>query len=187
MSKASTSAALHFFPVLDDAEDEIDGSSADDSEDSEEDNSVLNDGEGIGIEDEGDSEDEDSGDGYKEDRGMSKFMPFLCSCFVCLMPPWLEDPFKWLLLESSNHDKKGLPLLYSVHKTFFFPKLSTFFLLRDGVTPTELFNPQFALWDPIMLCEIPCPNCSFKLQQYSEIPCPQHVVDLDTSFWIIGY
>lgn len=103
------------------------------------------------------------------------------------MPPWLEEPFMRLLSESSKRDKNGLPPLYSMHQSFFFPKPSTFFLLKDGVTPTKLFNPQFALWDPMALCEIPCPNCSFKLHCHSEIPRPRRVIDLATSFWIIGY
>jgi len=47
------------------------------------------------------------------------------------------------------------------HQTFWFLQPSTYFLIRKGSTPQQIFNPLFFLWDPAALCPngIPCPNC----------------------------
>lgn len=49
------------------------------------------------------------------------------------IPSWIDEPFERLLQESENCDH--LPPLYSIHKTFYFPSSSTFFLL-DTLTPS---------------------------------------------------
>lgn len=103
------------------------------------------------------------------------------------MPPWLEVPFKKHLEDSSKRDEHGRPPLYFSHAAFFFPRPSTFFLLRDGVTPQKLYNPRFMLWDPEALCPIPCPNCDCPLTRHSAAPGPRRVIDADSGFWIIGY
>lgn len=115
--KAPMSPAPYFFPVLDNLENEIDSVGVDDSDESNSDKGIFEDGEGIGMEDEDkdDLDDEDSADGNEEGCRPSKNTPLLQGCFVCPMLPWLKEPFKQLLLKSSNRDRKGLPPLYSVH------------------------------------------------------------------------
>lgn len=152
-----------------------DGSDGSDSEDNY--SAMFHDGDGLGEEDEDDDNDDDD--------GMDQ--PSQPRRFLRPMPSWLEKPFRRHLSDSSNRNAQGLPPLYAEHKTFFFPKPSTYFLLRDGVTPEKLLNPQFVLWDPMALTDIPCPNCKYKLQRHSEIPRPRRVVDMSTTFWIIGY
>lgn len=105
------------------------------------------------------------------------------------LPAWLVEPFRARLDESKYRDENGLPLLYSKHGTFWFPKKSTFFILTQRrFAPPDLYNPQFFLWDPEPLCNrIPCPNCQRPLQRHGELSRPRRCVDLDSTFWIIGY
>ena len=92
------------------------------------------------------------------------------------LPPWLLEPFKARVTESSSqyHDAAGLPPLYSQHQTFWFPQSSTYFLIKKGSTPQQLFNPLFFLWDPKALCPdgIPCPNCRQALHRHQVISQP---------------
>jgi hypothetical protein len=105
------------------------------------------------------------------------------------LPAWLLEPFKAKLEESKRRDEHGLPPLYANHGTFWFPQKSTFFILRQHhFSPPELYNPRFFLWDPDVLCNrIPCPNCRQPLHRHGEIPRPRRCVDVNSTFWIIGY
>jgi hypothetical protein len=55
------------------------------------------------------------------------------------LPQWLSVAFKARLEEANNRGGDGLPKLYSVQKTFWFPQQSTYFLLKKhSVTPQDL-------------------------------------------------
>lgn len=106
------------------------------------------------------------------------------------LPSWINEPFKRLLKESENRDHNHLPPLYSIHKTFYFPSPSTFFLLDvPSLQPHCLYQPQFFLWDPEALCAqgIPCPSCKAPLDRHMAIPRPRRVVTMDSHIWFIGY
>ena len=105
------------------------------------------------------------------------------------LPEWLMEKFKALLNECKCRDENGLPPLYSKQGTFWFPRKSTFFILRRRhFSPPDLFNPPFFLWDPEPLCDsIPCPNCMKPLQRHGEISHPRRCVSTDSTFFIIGY
>jgi len=146
-------------------------------EDDEDDEAIGN---GLGEED-GDPDDEDEGDDEVDeevevdDKGIAgKAKPSRRP-----LPHWLLEPFKARVAESSNQyrDAAGLPPLYAHHQTFWFPQPWTYFLIRKGLTPQQIFNPLFFLWDPAALCPdgIPCPNCRRVLHRHQAIsrPCCQ--------------
>jgi hypothetical protein len=64
-----------------------------------------------------------------------------------------------------------------------------FFVLKDLTTlrPEDLFQAQFFLWDPAALADIPCQNCQTRLNRHAFIDRLRRCVDLDRSFYIIGY
>ncbi|RDB16051.1 hypothetical protein Hypma_003473 [Hypsizygus marmoreus] len=104
-------------------------------------------------------------------------------------PDWLKSEFQTKLEDSSPdlRDSKLLPL-YRDHHTFWFPRPSSYFVLkRSSISPQDLLVPRFFLWDPAALCDIPCPNCKTKLNCHAYIPYPRRCVDLCKNFWIIGY
>lgn len=142
-------------------------------------------GEGLGEEDEpelvdDELDDEEEEETAAEDMGIPHARHPL--------PTWLYDNFKAKVAESGRRNDKGLPPLYANHDTFWFPRPSTFFILqRNGVSPPLLYNPRFFLWDPEVLCRIPCPNCRTALQRHGPISHPRRCIDSDSSFWIIGY
>ena len=157
------------------------------SEDDEDDEAT---GDGLGEED-GDPDDDGEGfdeePEFDEETGMAgKAKPSRRS-----LPPWLLEPFKARVAESSSQyrDAAGLPPLYSQHQTFWFPQPSTYFLIKKGSTPQQLFNPLFFLWDPEALFPdgIPCPNCRQVLHRHQAISQPRRCVSIDKTFWIIRY
>ncbi|XP_006455795.1 hypothetical protein AGABI2DRAFT_76455, partial [Agaricus bisporus var. bisporus H97] len=106
------------------------------------------------------------------------------------LPSWLLDAFNKRVEESKQHDAQGLPPLYSIHQSFWFPQKSSFFILdeKKHLSPSNLFNPNFFLWDPQALYpSIPCPQCKSRLRRKQHIPWPRRCVDMDNTFWIIGY
>ena len=148
------------------------------------------DGEGLGddyngpdvsdeVDDEHDPmEEEDTGTGIKPSRSRR-------------LPDWLHKAFETRLVEASPafRNNEGLPRLYFENQTFWFPSRSKFFMLRNEIpSPQQLHNPRFFLWDPEPLCKgIPCPNCRTILQRHGHISHPRRIVDVDSTFWIIGY
>src|SRR5262249_523808 len=105
------------------------------------------------------------------------------------LPTWLKTAFNDKMQESRNC-VNGLPPLYCIHRTFWFPRPSTFFLLsKPVVQPPNLFNPRFFLWDPLPLCPngIRCPNCTKPLRRHCEINRPRRCVDQQEAFFLIGY
>ncbi|KAG9223671.1 hypothetical protein CCMSSC00406_0008554 [Pleurotus cornucopiae] len=108
------------------------------------------------------------------------------------LPPWLQGEFEHHLAESSKRASDGLPALYRDHQTFWFPRPATFFRLQEkSISPQILYNYQFFLWDPLPLVPggIICPNkgCTERLWRHDHVRYPRRVVDLHSTFWIIGY
>jgi hypothetical protein len=106
------------------------------------------------------------------------------------LPDWLMAEFQLKVKDSNNRDAQGLPPLYRDSQTFWFPRAAPFFVLRKfRVSPQELMLPRFFLWDPAALCTngIGCPTCGKKLNRDGHVGLPRRCVDLDGSFWIIGY
>lgn len=106
------------------------------------------------------------------------------------LPPWLQQAFEARLAESDNRGQDGLPPLYRDHKTFWFPRRSTFFLLNEAYpTPQSLYNPRFFLWDPQALAphSVTCPTCKRVLVRHDSLKRPRKCIDQNSSFWIIGY
>jgi hypothetical protein len=142
---------------------------------------------GIGDDDEAEDDEGDGIDPNAEDAGASdhpqkkKRRP---------MPDWLLSQFHIKLEECRDRDSRGLPPLYRIHHTFWFPRPSTFFTLQQlDVCPQDLFIPEFYLWDPEPLCNggIPCPNCSAKLHRHGHIALPRRFVSWDRSVYMIGF
>ncbi|KAF8078294.1 hypothetical protein FPV67DRAFT_1402915 [Lyophyllum atratum] len=110
------------------------------------------------------------------------------------LPTWLEVVFRAHVEASSasNRGQDGLPPLYRNHQ-FWFSKPAKFFVLQDinTLSPQRMYDARFFLWDPECLVPggIVCPNkgCGARLRRHSEIRRPRRVVDLGSTFWIIGY
>jgi hypothetical protein len=140
-------------------------------------------GDGVGEDDCGGDNDQDDTDDAPDSTGPANKRRTL--------PYWLKNAFDIKVDESARNSRgpDGLPPLYRDHKTFWFPQPSTFFLLRNSVSPQDLYNPRFFLWDPAALCAggIPCPNCRVLLRPHGHIPWPRRCVDTNGSFWMIGY
>ena len=92
-------------------------------------------GDGLGEAD-GDPDDDDEGDGdFNEGSKFDdKEMAGKAKPNCRLLPPWLLEPFKVRVAESSSQyrDAAGLPPLYAQHQTFWFPQPSTYFLIKKG-------------------------------------------------------
>ncbi|KAJ7254273.1 hypothetical protein C8J57DRAFT_1658439 [Mycena rebaudengoi] len=102
---------------------------------------------------------------------------------------WLHIQFKARVAESSERGSDGLPPLYREGKTFWFPREDPYFSLKkiSELTPEKLFHAQFFLWDPAALVPSPCPCCQTQLYRHAVIDRPRRCVDLDRTFYIIGY
>lgn len=102
---------------------------------------------------------------------------------------WLLQRFNAHLADSKNRGSDKLPPLYAQYGTFWFPQRSLSFLLNDGsLSPQHLFNARFFLWDPETLVDrIACPRCGDRLGRHTALPRPRRVVDLDSTFWLIGW
>ena len=108
------------------------------------------------------------------------------------LPGWLLSHFRMKVAECGPNfrDANGLPPLYATGNTFWFPQPSISFLLKhDNLSPEKLYNPRFFLWDPEPLCDgsIPCPICRHCLHRNGHISQPRRVIDVNSTFWMIGY
>ena len=146
-------------------------------------------GDGLGEEDCADGEadeDDDEIDPAAQDTENMTANP--CPCHP--LPNWLMNTFKARLVEASQRGTDWKPQLYAVEQTFWFPQPSPHFLLmQNDVSPQLLLNPRFFLWDPEVLCPegIPCPHCRHQLYRHATISRPRRCVDINSTFWIIGY
>ena len=109
------------------------------SEDDEDDEAT---GDGLGEED-GDPDDDGNGDFDEGSEFDNKGMAGQAKSSCGPLPPWLLEPFKAQVAESSSQyrDAAGLPPLYAQHQTFWFPQPSTYFLIKKSSMPQQLFNP----------------------------------------------
>ncbi|KAJ6494329.1 hypothetical protein C8R45DRAFT_793580, partial [Mycena sanguinolenta] len=98
----------------------------------------------------------------------------------------LQTQFLAKVKESSIRGRDNLPPLYRDHQTFWFPETDPYFSI---LAPQKLYRASFFLWDPTVLVSdgIPCPNCGHRLHRHGHIPRPRCCVDLDRTFYIIGY
>lgn len=151
-------------------------------------NAILEvDGEDDGLGDGLGEVDEDDFDGDNADddvEGCSTSQP------LRPLPPWLIDAFNDRTKEAGNRNANGIPRLYADSRTFWFQQKATYFILESAshVSPTQLYNPRFFLWDPQALYKsLPCPNCSRPLHRSQVIPRPRRCVDLHSTFYLIGY
>jgi transposase-like protein len=104
------------------------------------------------------------------------------------LPPWLLAAFKAIAAECDQRNAAGLPPLYSIHQTVFYPRPSTYFLLQGKLlSPTKMYNPQFFVWDPLVLYKLPCPICGSKLHRHGVVDRPRRCVGAMGPIWIIRY
>ena len=108
------------------------------------------------------------------------------------LPGWLLSHFRMKVAECGPNFRNahGLPPLYASGNTFWFPQpLTSFLLTHDNLSPEKLYNPRFFLWDPEPLCHggIPCPSCQHRLHRNGHISQPRRVIDINSTFWMIGY
>lgn len=145
-------------------------------------------GDGIGEEDcdagEGDECDDEEDPSAENAGNSSKKSPQRRA-----LPIWLVEAFKVRLANASQRDQDGWPKLYAIDQTFWFLHRSTYSFLQQNASPQLLYNPCFFLWDLEALCSqgIPCPNCHHRLYRHTHISRPHRCVDIDSTFWIIGY
>ncbi|KAJ7158821.1 hypothetical protein C8R46DRAFT_1224735 [Mycena filopes] len=107
------------------------------------------------------------------------------------LPSWLQVQFDAKVAASKTRGTDNLPALYRDHQTFWFPETDPFFLMREldpNLQPQRLYRARFFLWDPAALIDgIPCPNCGHRLHRHGHVPRPRRCVELDHTFYIIGY
>ncbi|KAJ7223233.1 hypothetical protein GGX14DRAFT_557813 [Mycena pura] len=144
---------------------------------------LLNDG--VGEEDEGSDDEEQDGEAPEDRPTPPSSQP------RHKLPGWLQSQFDKKLMLAGIRDK-GVPLLYSRDKTFWFPIEDPYFALQhpESLSPQKMFQARFFLWDPDVLlggARIPCLICRTGLNRLCPIPRPRRCVDLDSNFWIIGY
>ncbi|KAJ7497895.1 hypothetical protein B0H11DRAFT_2384785 [Mycena galericulata] len=109
-------------------------------------------------------------------------------------PEWFQKRVRTLLDElkddlrttgQSRHYKAGQ----------FWIRANSVWSSLKGTTlkPTDLFTPDFFLWDPLNLLgkshtlRCPMPNCNHHLTRGGVVNRPRRVVDVDSTFWLIGY
>ncbi|KAG6808759.1 hypothetical protein H0H92_002998 [Tricholoma furcatifolium] len=107
-------------------------------------------------------------------------------------PSWFLKLFEKIVLELDMDRRalKGQTRHYAAG-TFWLPRKAVWFhLKKQDLTPSDVFLPEFFLWDPAELLGgsmIPCPACGCVLTRDGLVKRPRRVVDIDSCFWIIGY
>ncbi|KAF6741970.1 hypothetical protein DFP72DRAFT_1179861 [Ephemerocybe angulata] len=145
-------------------------------------------GDGIGSDDEEEWDDSDDDDGSGDEEHGDGARAHAKPRSQKPLRPWLLEKFNSCVAQAADRNSEGLPRLYWEHRTFWFPQASEYFLLRyQKPSPQVLYNPRFFLWDPLCLVATPCPRCKTPLIRHGTIQRPRRVVDLDSTFWIIGY
>ncbi|KAJ7194292.1 hypothetical protein GGX14DRAFT_378125 [Mycena pura] len=132
------------------------------------------------VHDDGLGEEEDESD---SDEGKSEF------------PDWLKKQFEDIRTELAQDlgSTTSRSRHYSAGTFWIRPKAPWFLLNRANLTPSSIFAAEFFLWDPLIILgtsfNLRCPNaeCTHRLTRYGFVDRPRRVVDLDSSFWLIGY
>ncbi|KAJ3515878.1 hypothetical protein NLJ89_g1482 [Agrocybe chaxingu] len=158
-------------------------------EDDEDDN---DDGVGDGLGDE--DEDEDEGDESEDQREFGGIQEAVQegerrSLPRHPQPAWLQQAFVNVLAECEKRDQNMAPPIYYRDHTFWRNPPSPFFALANiSITPALLFTPPLFVWDPQALYrQLPCPICGQILIRHAAMSRPRRVVDIQSSFWIIGF
>ena len=144
----------------------------------------------IGIENLGNPnvEDDEDGDNDNEDRDHDSDESTGSSSKD--YPEWFSKLLEEKL-ELVSKQVNGKCTFYAQVENFWLPQKAGWFNMLQAKTlrPEAAYNPRWFYWDPLDLVRIKCPN--FKTCQ-SFLICntickhPQHCVDLDTCFWMIG-
>ncbi|KAJ7170171.1 hypothetical protein C8R46DRAFT_1266577 [Mycena filopes] len=149
---------------------------------------LLNDGVGVGDDDE-ESDDEERGDDHPDPAHAHRPSPRRTAR---KLPNWLQSQFDSRVRESGVRAKDGLPPLYRDHRTMWFPVEDPYFATQtpESLKPEKLYHATFFLWDPAALVSpgrIACPNCKAGLVRHGHVPRPRRCVDIDRCIYIIGY
>ncbi|KAG6817426.1 hypothetical protein H0H93_007293, partial [Arthromyces matolae] len=147
--------------------------------------------EGLGdendMEDEGDIQDNEQGPRTHEQSGSSSNKRPRRP-----LPQWFQELFNHVVSEL-NADRRGLHgrSRHYLSQRFWLPRESVWFhLQKQNVKPTDLFVPNFFIWDPhdlVGTTGISCPNCNRALTRDGILNYPRRVVDVDSCFWLVGY
>lgn len=136
---------------------------------------------GIGDEN---NEDEDT-DPNKNVPGSEARVPF---------PEWFQIRVKALLDELKDDLKSLGQSRHYRDGQFWIRAKSVWSVLKSRtLKPTDLFTPDFFLWDPLNLLgkthrlRCPMPNCNHYLTRGGVVNRPRRVIDVDSTFWLIGY
>jgi hypothetical protein len=129
----------------------------------------------------GDNDDHDSDYGNNKSTGNSSCKDY---------PEWFSKLLEEKLeLVSKQVDEKHT--FYAQVEKFWLPQKAGWFnmLQAKKLGPEAVYNPRWFYWDPLDLVRIKCPN--FQTYQSFLIhntihKHPQHCVDLDSCFWMIG-
>ncbi|KAJ6456287.1 hypothetical protein C8R47DRAFT_1029405 [Mycena vitilis] len=108
-------------------------------------------------------------------------------------PEWFQNRVN-TLLEELRHDLKplgGQSRHYKEGQFWIRPKSVWSSLGGISLKPTDLYSPKFFLWDPLSLLgktyTLRCPDCNHYLTRGGVVERPRRVVDVDSTFWLIGY
>ncbi|KAF8989595.1 hypothetical protein BDZ89DRAFT_974680, partial [Hymenopellis radicata] len=106
-------------------------------------------------------------------------------------PAWFQRSLDKALsqLEKDRATLSGISQAYS-SGTFWLSRQCNFFNLKhSNIHPHDLFIPAFFVWDPAAITStgIPCPSCNVRLTRDGIVKRPRRIVDIDETFWIIGY
>lgn len=102
---------------------------------------------------------------------------------------WFKDALDTVIAQVEKERKAGISCATKNH-TFWYPSHSPYFSLnKTNLRPQHLFTPLFFIWDPLdhLATGIACPNCCQRLTRDGIVKRPRRVVDLDHTYWIIGY
>jgi hypothetical protein len=101
---------------------------------------------------------------------------------------WLLAKTRRCFARAHERNSNNIPFQYADEQTFWFDECSPGLLLQFRLpSPILLYNPRLFMWDPITLTRIPCPLCKQPLVRHGSIARPRRVVDIDSTFWIVGF
>ncbi|KAF8166462.1 hypothetical protein K438DRAFT_1941745 [Mycena galopus ATCC 62051] len=110
-------------------------------------------------------------------------------------PEWFQKRLRTLLDELKEDLKSTVKQSRYYQSGQFWIRASSIWSSLKGATlkPTDLFAPDFFLWDPLNLLgkthalRCPMPDCNHHLTRSGVVDRPRRVVDIDSTFWLIGY
>jgi hypothetical protein len=133
------------------------------------------------------NENDEDGDTDPNDNasGSHPRMPF---------PDWFQKRVNTVLGELKDDLMSAGQSRYYKNGQFWIRASSIWSTLNGtALKPTDLLTPDFFLWDPLNLLgkthrlRCPTPNCNHHLSRGGVVNRPRRVVDVDSTFWLIGY